>query len=285
MTNSTTVIFSGGRAGTTPVDSVPGDLLFDANTLTLKQTTGVSLQTTQSAVCQVPEHLLSSIPGGFSGFSFGGLDANGVETNALYAFSPSSGWSLYSTATGTPPLARRGGTCTVLTSCPGSAICLVTFGGTSSKYTATQADSTWTLSLSSAPFKWTLIATSGPIPPAGLYGHTAAATYGLDSMIVFGGYSPATSAVSSDTFGLAPLGYSDSAAKATEMTNLARGMPTAASSQYAQFSTYPVGNLTGAATAVSGSVVDGGTTQSYGTGVNTCFVSYYNTTTSVTGEA
>ena len=279
-TNSTTVIFSGGRAGTTP-DSAPGDLLVDPLTLLPTQRsaspTPVLGKLAQAAVAQVPEPLVAAL-GGVSAYAFGGVDLAGAESATLWALGASGAWAA-ATPTGTAPRARAGATLTFLSAC-GNATrpCLVLVGGASKGYAATAADFVWAVYF--APLRWALVATSlVNAPPAGLVGHSAAASADGGSVIVYGGTKP--TGISSDTFQLSSAGFFDAKAAAAEMTNIARLKPTAASSSFACAActpTSPNGNLTSGG-SLSASAVDGNSAQAYGTGVGTCFVSYYNAAT------
>ncbi len=141
----------------------------------------------------------------------------------------------------------------------------------------------WALYLST-PLRWERLPIKGTGPPAGLYGHSAAATFDGSSLIVFGGFATSTAALSANTFEFSTIGFTGPNALAAQMVNIALGRPTEASSQ-ANTPTVLGGNPTDAEAIFSGAVVDGNTAQAFGTGVGTCFVSYFNASLGITGTA
>ena len=280
VTNDTSVIFAGGRVGSTP-DAAPDDMSVAPSTLNPRSAGGVSSLAglSQQAVAHVPENLRASL-GGVAAYAFGGIDLAGVESQLLWSFG-AAGW-VAASATGAAPSARRGASLTFVPSCGGNATsdfsCMLLVGGVSAAVAAPlAADNVWMLLL--GPLRWvnqaTLPGATGPAPP-GLFGHCAIPSADGKNVIIYGGSTQAAGA-SSDTYQLSPTGFYDAAVQEAEMSNIALLMPTngssAAPSVYA-----PLGNQTGTLALNTQVVVDGSITTTYGTGaaagVGSCFVSF-----------
>ena len=286
VTNDTHVLFAGGRVGSTP-DAAPGDMTVAPATLQTLNAAGAASMAglSQQAVAPVPENLRASL-GGVSAYAFGGLTLAGAESQQLWAFAGTAGWSLV-TANGTAPAARRGASLTFVPACGGNATatfpCMVLVGVGMALETPTAADNVWVLLF--GPLRWvnqaTLPGATSPAP-AGLFGHNAVASADGKNVIVYGGATLALG-VSSDTYQLSPFGFYDKAVLAAEMVNVALLKPTAGSSAASSFYS-PFGNLTGALPLNTQVVVDGSITQAYGAylstaaGVGSCFVSFLNLT-------
>ena len=279
VSNATHLVFAGGRAGSLP-DSVPTDMTVQPQTVAPLQSGATGLPLAMMASCSVPEDMLGLMPGGYSAFAFGGYDAANALQNWLFVFN-ASGWVRLPTPA-MAPTARKGASLVFLRSCgaPG-AYCLVLFGG-STAVAASQADSTWRLSIGAAPgaLTWSVVATNGVVPPAGLFGHSAAAAADGQSMVLFGGTVPASGAASGETYQLATLGYSDGQTTVSQMVNLAYKMNTFGSSTFQTTAGgFPYGSATSYSQAITNYTVSlastASPTQAYSlTTTSTCFVTY-----------